>query len=55
MDGLFGGLFDFNRDGSTDLFEMGTGLAMLDEMTREEEKRRTQKDRQADDEKEKNS
>lgn len=50
MDGLFGGLFDFNRDGRTDLFEMGTGLAMLDEMTREEEKRRTQNDGQVDDE-----
>jgi hypothetical protein len=28
----FGGIFDFNRDGSTDSFEMATGLFMLNEL-----------------------
>ena len=36
----FGGMFDFNRDGKTDSFEMATGLFMLSELeksTRQQE------------------
>ena len=40
MNGLFGGLFEFNRDGKTDIFETALGLSMIDQATREEEARR---------------
>ena len=35
--GLFGDLFDFDGDGTTDVFEEALGFAMLDDMLREEE------------------
>lgn len=31
MSGLFGGLFDFNRDGKTDIFETALGLSIIDQ------------------------
>ena len=34
---LFGGLFDLNGDGETDLIEQAIGLSILDEMSREDE------------------
>lgn len=37
MSGLFGGLFDFNRDGKTDIFETALGLSIIDQAAREEE------------------
>ena len=37
-DDLFGGLFDFDGDGDTDLAEMILGLHILDELQKEEEK-----------------
>lgn len=40
MSGLFGGLFDFNRDGKTDIFETALGLSIIDQAAREEEARR---------------
>ena len=42
MSGLFCGLFDFNRDGQTDVFETALGLSMIDQATREEEEARHQ-------------
>ena len=36
FDDLFGGLFDFNGDGETDMIESMMGLHILDEMTKEE-------------------
>ena len=36
MSGLFGGLFDFNRDGKTDIFETALGLSIIDQAAREE-------------------
>lgn len=29
FDNLFGGLFDFNQDGYTDMFEAGPGFAIM--------------------------
>ncbi|MBR3865862.1 MAG: hypothetical protein IKM67_04000 [Clostridia bacterium] len=29
---IFGNMFDFNRDGKTDIFELSMGLALLDEL-----------------------
>ena len=40
MSGLFGGLFDFNRDGKTDIFETALGLSIIDQAAREEAARR---------------
>lgn len=40
MSGLFGGLFDFNRDGKTDIFETALGLSIIDQAAREEEEAR---------------
>ena len=40
MSGLFGGLFDFNRDGKTDIFETALGLSIIDQTAREEEEAR---------------
>ena len=40
MSGLFGGLFDFNRDGKTDIFETALGPSIIDQAAREEEARR---------------
>ena len=37
FDNLFGGLFDFNGDGETDMLEGMIGLHILDEIDREEE------------------
>ncbi len=34
---LFGGLFDLNGDGETDLIEQAIGFSVLDEMSREDE------------------
>lgn len=48
MSGLFGGLFDFNRDGQTDVFETALGLSMIDQATREEEEARC-REAEADD------
>lgn len=33
---FFGGMFDFDGDGHTDLAEMALGFQILDEMSREE-------------------
>lgn len=38
MRGIFGGLFDFDKDGEMDVFERAAEFAFLDEMMREEEK-----------------
>ena len=38
MRGIFGGLFDFNKDGEMNVFERAVEFAFLDEMMREEEK-----------------
>ena len=35
-DDFFGGMFDFNGDGRTDLIETAIGYQVLDEMAREE-------------------
>lgn len=48
MSGLFGGLFDFNRDGKTDIFETALGLSIIDQAAREEEEARRQ-EAEADD------
>ena len=40
MSGLFGGLFDFNRDGKTDIFETALGLSIIDQAAREGEEAR---------------
>ncbi len=32
---IFGNIFDFNRDGKTDIFEQAMGLAMLEELEKE--------------------
>ena len=37
---LFGNLFDFNGDGKTDFIEEMMGLEILDEMERDEQKKR---------------
>ena len=37
MKGLFGNLFDFNRNGKIDPAEQAIEFAVLDEMTQEEE------------------
>ncbi len=37
MAGIFGGLFDFNRDGKMNVFERAAEFAFWDEMTREED------------------
>lgn len=37
MEGIFGGLFDFNHDGKMNVFERAAEFAFLDEITREEE------------------
>lgn len=37
FDDFFGGMFDFNGDGHTDLTEQATGFAVLDEMSKEDE------------------
>lgn len=34
---IFGNLFDFNRDGNTDVFEQAMGFAILDELSKEDE------------------
>ncbi len=41
MDVFSGGMFDFNGDGQTDWIEQAAGLAILDEMDREDEDRET--------------
>lgn len=33
FDDLFGGMFDFNDDGTTDFLEAATGFAILDELS----------------------
>lgn len=33
FDNLFGGLFDFNRDGETDSIEAGIGFAIMQDLT----------------------
>lgn len=38
FDSLFGDLFDFNGDGHTDFGEEMLGLAMIDDMTKTEQK-----------------
>ena len=48
MSGLFGGLFDFNRDGKTDIFETALGLSIIDQAAREEEEVR-RREAEADD------
>lgn len=48
MSGLFGGLFDFNRDGKTDIFETALGLSIIDQAAREEEEAR-RREAEADD------
>ena len=35
--GLFGNLFDFNRDGKTDIFEQAMGFAILEELEKEDD------------------
>ena len=37
FDDFFGGMFDFNGDGHTDLTEQATGFAVLDEMSKEDD------------------
>lgn len=37
FDNPFGGLFDFNRDGDTDMFEAGLGFAVMQELLEEAE------------------
>ena len=34
---IFGGLFDLNGDGETDLIEQAIGFSILDELSREDE------------------
>ena len=34
---MFGGMFDFNGDGETDLIEQAIGFSILDEMSKEDE------------------
>lgn len=48
MSGLFGGLFDFNRDGKTDIFETALGLSIIDQAACEEEEAR-RREAEADD------
>ena len=38
--GIFGNMFDFNGDGNLDVFEQGAELAFLDDLMREDEKRK---------------
>lgn len=38
FDNPFGGLFDFNRDGHTDIFEAGLGFAIMQEVIKEAER-----------------
>ena len=38
LDDLFGGIFDFNGDGHTDFGEEMLGLAIIDDMTKSEQK-----------------
>ena len=38
FDNPFGGLFDFNGDGHTDVFEAGLGFAMMQETLKEAER-----------------
>ena len=44
FDDLFGGLFDFNGDGETDMLEGMMGLHILDEMTKEEDEEEDEDD-----------
>lgn len=37
MDGIFGGLFDFNGDGELDFIEQGAELYFLQKLTEEED------------------
>ena len=37
MDELFGGIFDFNGDGSTDCIELALGFQIMSEAEEEEE------------------
>lgn len=37
-DDFFGGMFDFNCDGQTDVVEVALGYQILDEMSREDDK-----------------
>lgn len=39
MNGIFGDLFDFNRDGKLDAFEQAAEFSFLNELMDEEEKR----------------
>ena len=38
FDNPFGGIFDFNGDGHTDVFEAGLGFAMMQETLKEAER-----------------
>ena len=33
---IFGGMFDFNHDGNTDVFEQAVGFAILDGLSKED-------------------
>lgn len=37
LDNPFGGLFDFNRDGHTDMFEAGLGFAIMQDLFEDDE------------------
>lgn len=39
---LFGGLFDLNRDGQTDMIEQAIGLSTLEKLSQEDEEDDTQ-------------
>jgi hypothetical protein len=41
MKGIFGNMFDFNRDGKIDCFEQAAEFSFLNEITREEESSQT--------------